>query len=122
MILIRDFLDVLLVRCLFVEGEGEGRTMELCLFLWKGGRARGERRANQWKKRFDMVGRKKGGKRMVEGFIIVRTTLDFFFFEAENVNRKRKKILLRKVPKLKKQHAESRFLGTPHARILFVEI
>lgn len=36
MILIRDFLDVLLVRCLFVEGEGEGRTMELCLFLWKG--------------------------------------------------------------------------------------
>lgn len=74
-ILIRDFLVALLFRCLFVEGEGEGRTMELCLFvevegrravslcgigravslcgrekscvsLWKG---EGRRRANQWK-------------------------------------------------------------------------
>lgn len=60
---------------------------------------------------------------MVEGFIIVRTTLDFFFFlKLKMSTEKEKKYFYAKVPKLKKQHAESRFLGTPHARILFVEI
>ncbi len=74
-ILIRDFLSVLLVRCLFVEGEGEGRTMELCLWKLKGEKGEelcifveGERESTEY-------GWKKGSGWW--GFII-RTTWIFF--------------------------------------------